>query len=288
MLDDKEKTRIRELRESGNTIAETAKAVGRSESTVKKYTSEDYEKDNEIDGKTAKALTDQMIEEGYDFENEIKPLVYSLKLQASEIDITLYDYLNDISNIMNKFLRITNNPEWFYYVFCELAINSFPVFTDLIEANDLINAFNNFYNREIEMENAETFITDIETKAETLLNETKAELTDLNNQINEAQKERTKIASLNSIILMKMLGAPNKERLKMSEENLKNMENQLTKLQITNQILIEKCKLLEKTDKDNEIIKQDNTMFNMVYNKLYKLFPNEIDVIIQEISNESQ
>ena len=172
MLNENQINKIKEMREKGLTIKETAKALGISDSSVKKYTSEDYEKDNEFDEKAGNSLTKQMKEEGYDFADEIKPLVYSLKLQANEIDITLHDYLRDISNTMSKFLKITSRPDWFYYVFCELA-NSLSVFTNHIDAEKIMEAFDNFYNREIEMENAEAFITDIETKAELLVKNTK-------------------------------------------------------------------------------------------------------------------
>ena len=52
MIEEAQIKRIRELRESGLTIKETAKALEISESSVKKYTSDNYEKDNEIDEKT--------------------------------------------------------------------------------------------------------------------------------------------------------------------------------------------------------------------------------------------
>lgn len=287
MIEEAQIKRLRELRENGLTIKETAKAVGISESTVKKYTSDDYERDNEIDGKTGKTLTDQMIEEEYDFADEIKPLVYSLKIQANEIDITLYDYLNDISNTMNKFLRITDTPQWFYYVFCELA-KILSLINDHIDASDFMEAIDNFYNREIEMEASENFITEIEEKAERLVNNAKEEYNDWQEKINEAQKSYESITSLKSIILKKMMDDPILEKLKIAKGRLEITEKGMKKLQMTNIILIEKCKSLEQADINNEIIRQDNIMFNMVYEKLYKLFPQEIDTIIQEIENEKQ
>ena len=287
MLEEKQIKKIIELKEKGLTVKDIAKTVNVSESTVKKYTSDDYEHDNEIDEKSALNITKHMIEEGYTFD-EIETLGYSLKLQANEIDITLFDYLTDINSVMGNFLKITNTPERFYYVFMELANNLSGFTTNNIEATDLINAINKFYDREIEMENAEQFIIDIETKAENIVSETKAELTDLNNQILYLQKEHTKLTSLNSIICMKMLEEPNKEKLEIAEENFKNMESELKKLQNINIILIEKCKLLEQNDKYNEIIKQENMVFNMAYDKLYKLFPQECDSIIKELDNEIQ
>ena len=285
MIEEKQKERIKELRDNGLTIKETAKALEISESSVKKYSSSDYEKDNDIDEKSADTITKQLDLEGYDFIDEIKPLVYKLKIQANEIDITLFDYLKDISDTMNKFLRITSKPEWFFYTFMEIA-NNLSLISDHIEANDLMKAIDNFYNREIEMENAEAFITEIETKAERLVNNAKEECEIWREKTNETKLEYQSITSLKAIMLNKMMSDPNKEKLKLSEESLEKMENQIKELQISNTILIEKGKSLEQINKNNEIAKQDNLMFNMMYEKLYKLFPQEIETILKEIKNE--
>ena len=286
MLDEKEINEIIEMREKGLKIRQIAKAVGRSESTIKKYISDDYE-NNELDEKAGKTLTDQMKEERYDFDDEIKPLVYSLKIQANEIDITLHDYLTDISKTMNKFLRITNTPQWFYYVFCELA-NNYSLITDHIDAEKLMEAIDNFYNREIEMENAEAFIIDIETKAEKIVSETKAKLEDLNSQNNEAQKELDRLASIQTTMLKKLMDDPNREKLKKSEKNLKNMENEAKRLEMVNAILTEKCKLLEQPDEYNEQIKKKIMLYEKVFERVNKIMPDGIMAIVQEIENENK
>ena len=110
---------------------------------------------------------------------------------------------------------------------------------------------------------------------------TKEELKDLLNQIDDNREALGKITSSTNIMLKKLTDKPNLEKLEITEKKLKE-------LQVNNQILIEKCRLLEKSDKDTKIIKQDNIMLNMVYNKLYKLFPQQIDDVIQEIDNENK
>ena len=93
---------------------------------------------------------------------------------------------------------------------------------------------------------------------------------------------------MQTIMLVKMLDDPNKEKLEKSEENLKNMENEAKRLQMINTILTEKYKILEQSDKNNEQIKQENIMFNMIFERINKLFPEEINVIIQEIGVENK
>ena len=63
MLEEKQIKKIIELKEKGLTVKDIAKTVNVSESTVKKYTSDNYEQDNKIDEKSALRLTKQMKEE---------------------------------------------------------------------------------------------------------------------------------------------------------------------------------------------------------------------------------
>ena len=289
MLEEKEIQKIRELREKELTVKEIAKAVGRSESSVKKYISDNYEGDE----KAGRSLTKIIKKEGYDFEDDIMPLVYSLKNQANEIDITLYDYLKDISNIMNGFLRITYTPAWFYYVFCELA-NNLSVITDHIEANDLMNAIDNFYNREISMEESEKFLTEIETKTETLIENSKEEYSYYQEKTNELKEE---IESLTPIQIsentLKENEAKAEKLLKNTKQELKGLNNQideaqeiLRKVRLAQTVVIKK--IMENPDKNNENLKKENVLLNQMFERVNKLFPEESKIIIQEIGVENQ
>ncbi|GAH86721.1 unnamed protein product, partial [marine sediment metagenome] len=156
--------------------------------SVNKYASDDYEKDNELDEKAGRSLTKLMKEEGYDFSDNIKPLVYSLKIQANEIGVDLFDYLTDVSNIMSGFLRITCKPVWFYFTFCELA-NSLSVITDHIDAIKLMETVDNWFNREIGIEEAEEFLNEINEKTETLIENANEEHSYWEERTNKLKKE---------------------------------------------------------------------------------------------------
>ncbi|KKM04508.1 hypothetical protein LCGC14_1763550, partial [marine sediment metagenome] len=270
---------------------QTAKLLEISESSVKRYSSDNQEKDNEFDEKTGKLLTKQFDLEGYDFQDEIAPLVYKLKNQANEINITLYDYLNDISSNMSKFLRLTENPERFYYIFCELSKN-LSVITEHIEAEKLIEAIDNFYNREIEMEEAENFIAEIEEKAELLLENVKEEYNEYKKKINNVQNELKTIISTEGLMMQKILQKPDKEKLQNAEIKINNLAVKL-------QIIAENALMIENKNKDLKSenqnlkkmlnqIKQENLALDMVFDKIKLIFPEEIKSIVAEVSSESQ
>jgi len=290
VINEEKKKRISELRKT-LAVKEIAKLLEISESSVKRYSSDNQEKDNEFDEKTGKLLTKQFDLEGYDFQDEIAPLVYKLKNQANEINITLYDYLNDISSNMSKFLRLTENPERFYYIFCELSKN-LSVITEHIEAEKLIEAIDNFYNREIEMEEAENFIAEIEEKAELLLENVKEEYNEYKKKINNVQNELKTIISTEGLMMQKILQKPDKEKLQNAEIKINNLA---VKLQIIaeNALMIENKNQDLKSENQNlkkmlNQIKQENLALDMVFDKIKLIFPEEIKSIVAEVSSESQ
>lgn len=286
MINEEKKKRISELRKT-LAVKEIAKLLEISESSVKRYSSDNQEKDNEFDEKTGKLLTKQFDLEGYDFQDEIAPLVYKLKNQANEINITLYDYLNDISSNMSKFLRLTENPERFYYIFCELSKN-LSVITEHIEAEKLIEAIDNFYNREIEMEEAENFIAEIEEKAELLLENVKEEYNEYKKKINNVQNELKTIISTEGLMMQKILQKPDKEKLQNAEIKINNLSLNLQKI-VEKALMIENENLdLKKALEQNEKIKQENMALDMVFDKIKLIFPEEIKSIVAEVSSESQ
>ena len=313
MLDEKKVKKIREMREKGLTILETAKAIGICESSVKKYTSKDFEKDIELDEKTGKLLTKQFDLEGYDFQDEIAPTIYLLKAQANEIDITLYDYLRDISNTMNKFLRITCKPEWFYYVFCEIA-NKFSLITEHIDENKIMEAIDNFYNREVEIENAEAFINDIEAKAELSLANTKEMWNDYQKRIESAKKEAIKEVESKSETLLKnckeeydqyqqkidnskkesdslISGTQIIEYMEMVKNENQDLKKALEKLNHDTLSLIKAFKLVKEKNsllkKEVEQANQEITLFERAGDQVNHLYPIEMENIETKIKNES-
>ena len=260
MLDENQINKLRKMREKGLTVKETANALGISESSVKKYTSDDYERENEFDEKAGNSLTKQFDLEGYDFQDEIVPLIYKLKGQSNEIGVDLYDYLKDIANTMNKFLRITNKPEWFYYCFCELAKN-YSLITDHIDATKFMEAIDNFYNRELNMEESEVFLTEIETKTESLIKNAKEEYKYYQEKTNELKKEIESLSLIQESVKdlnkneakAEKLLKNTKEEYKQWQERIDEAQESLEKITLAQTIIIKKT--MENPDKNNEIMR---------------------------------
>lgn len=289
-LTEKQVKKIIELRDTNEmTNEEIADAAKCGVSSVKKYASDNYG----LDEKAGRSLTKIMKEEGYDFVDEIKPLVYKLKNQATEIDISLHKYLTDVSNIMSRFLRITDKPAWFFYVFCELA-NNYAVMNNDIDAMKLIEAVENWFNREIEIKEAEEFLSEIKTKTETLIKNADDDYKYYQEQTNELKE---KLGLLNLIQESEFDLNKNEAKAEKLLKNTKKEYNQWLKKikeaqkslkQITlAQTIIEK-KIVENSDKNNETVKKENILLKQVLEKINKLFPEEIEVIIQEIGVENQ
>jgi len=294
MIEEKKIKRIGELRESGITIYEIAKMLEISESSVKKYSSSDPDKNNEIDKKTPNEMNNIMLLEGYDFQDEIKPLIYMLKAQANELDITLYDYLKDINKVQNKFLRLTDTPERFYYVFCELA-NNFSVITEHINAENLIGVIDNFYNREIEFEKIEEYLLEQKQECDDYINNKKEELMGLLQQINEAQnkiieakEELHKLTSTQSIMIQKIFENPHLEKLEKSEIKINSLQILLQKIaKEAVQHKTENIKLKDLIKENitiNNQLKQENSALDMVFDKIRLIFPEEVKSIVSEVS----
>lgn len=304
MITEEQKKQIGELRNSGLTIKQTALALEMSESSVKKYSSDNPDKDKEIDGELSNELANIMLLEGYDFEDEVKLLSYVLKNQANELDITLYDYMNDINSNTNKFLRITDNPIRLYYIFMLFASN-LNLITDHINAEDLTNAVNNFIDREVSMEKAEVYITYCDEHLEEIWKAWEVKIQKATNDYHEIVKGRKKHkgeqnkrlhetntkqqAQINQlkeaigIFKQKLQEALEKNNTlsifsKKSIENDKIQKTQITELSTEIQEL---KKLLETPDKEKAILKK-------AFERIGADFPEEVNIIIEEMANELQ
>ena len=86
-------------------------------------------------------------------------------------------------------------------------------------------------------------------------------------------------------MLKKFLDNPNDEKLKKLQNYAHNLEKEAKKIDIENKLL--KIKIGQ-PDKNNENTKRENILLKKAFEKINKLFPEEISVIIQEIGVENQ
>lgn len=279
------KIKIKELREKGLTVDQIAKALEISESTVKKYSSGNPEKDNKIDEKISDEMGKIMLLEGYDFQDEIKPLSYALKNQANELDITLWDYENDIKNNTNKFLRITDNPIRLYYIFMVFASN-LNLITDHIEPEDFMNMVDNFIEREIEMEDAEQYIAKIKEDAELIKAKTIEQWDENQKRIKNAKKEAVYEVELKSQTLL----TNSKKEYTEYQEKINNAKEELTDLILNKILMNDKEKMLEKENqKLKKMLKESNekkSLLEEAFKRLGAVFPQEAQTIVEEMTHD--
>ena len=294
MIDEEKKKRIKQLRDNGLTIKEISKALEVSESTVQRHSSDNQDENNETDKKTANGITNIMLQEGYDFEDEIMPTLYKLKNQANELDLTLFDYINDISNIMNKFLRLTDNPSRFYYIFCELS-NNLSLITENINAQKFVEATENFYDREIEMDKIDDYIRNQEAKLIDIMKTAKKEYSELQEKIENSQMELDKLASTKTTLTMKLLEQPTKQKLEKAEkliQSLKVMNKRLIKKFSTsnteNKNLKEINNLLDQKIRESRDLNRQNIFMKTIFAHISASFPTELEMIIEEVKKNEK
>ena len=211
-------------------------------------------------------------------------LVFNLKRIAHETGSKLGDFIQDIETIFDKYHKITEDPVKLFNFIIEIS-ECLNVITDHIEMEELINTIDNFYNREIEMEESESFLAESETKAEIILENAKKEYQDYNKKIDNAQQYLNQLTSQNNIWLAKLLQDPNKEKL---QESL----NKITKLQNYILIINEKAQMLESENQEfKKMLEQNNKeklLLEKAFERIGKIFPQEMRSIVSEIENERQ
>lgn len=294
MIDETKKKRIKELRDNGLTIKEISKALEVSESTVQRHSSDNQDENNETDKKTADGMTNIMLQEGYDFEDEIMPVVYKAKNIATEIDITLHDSIDNDNRIKDKFLRLTDNPSKFYYVFCELA-NNLSLITENINAQKFVEATENFYEREIEMEKADDYIEKQEEKITAIMEEGKKQYNNLQEKIENAQEQLDNLTNVRNTLAMKLLERPTEQKLEKAEEiikSLKIMNKKVIKkfktINIENETLKKVNDSLDQKIRELREIHRQNIFMKMILAHVSNSFPTELETIIQEVKKNEK
>lgn len=320
MIEEAKKTKIGELREEGISVREIANTLNISESTVKRYSSDNYEKDNELDEKISNEMTKIMLLEGYDFEDEIKPIIYALKDEVNEMDITLWNHINDIKNNTKMFLRLTDNPIRLYYIFMLFASN-LNLITDHIEPENLINAVDNFIDREVSMEDAENYIDtwsiirqeEYDKLGEKILNakeeyiKGQEEFNELVKKISRGKEVVKNLALRKEYWNKKLLENPS------GEEQLQNALKTNTGLQVLVQKFEIGYKMLEAENqelrksvqeseekiqkitqqtptllKEFDRVKQENSILEKAFEQFYHQYPEETKNIINLIDNNKK
>lgn len=292
-ISEEKKTKILELYNNGVNKKDIAKLEEVSYPTIRNVLNDNNKEQKKGELKEKNEVIEKKLSEIFNYENYtekcVLDLIFNLKRIANETGSELGDFIESIELIFDKYHKKTENPVKLFNFLLEISENM-NVITDHIDVNVLITVIDKFVNREIEMEQAEEFIADIEAKAELANNNTK-ELWDENQErIKSAKRKARSEIELKSDELLKNAKAELKEYREKIDKAKRESELLTTfKTQISEHIeMVEKenhdlKKALEQTEK----IKQENLAFDMVFNKLRLIFPEEIKSIIAEVNIEA-
>ena len=290
-ISEEKKAKIIELREKGLNKKEISRATQVSFPTIKNILDENEIKQNQDVINERNEVLVKKLSEIFNYENyteeTVLDLIFNLKRIANGSGIELGEFVEDIEFVFDKIHKHTENPIKLFNFIVDISSNLSLVFNS-IEPEPFLKIVEDYYESGLSLNEAKDFISEIETKAEKLVDELKQEYNDWQERINYAQEEYKSITSLKTIVIKKMMDNPTLEKLKISEERIKEMEKRMEKLQMTNAVLIEKGKSLEQADKDNEITRQENIKARLIFERLEKIFPQDVKNIIQEIENEQK
>jgi lambda repressor-like predicted transcriptional regulator len=290
VISEEKKSKIIELREKGLNKKEISRATQVSFPTIKNILDENEIKQNQEIINERNGVLVKKLSEIFNYENcteeSVLDLIFNLKRIANDSGRELGEFVEDIEFIFDRINKYTENPIKLFNFIVNISSNLSLLFNS-IEPEPFLEIVQDYYESGLSLKEAKEGMSEIEEKAESLLEKVKEEYNYWQERGDNAQEEYQSIASLQMVFLNKMIEAPNKEKLGETEEKLKIAENRIRDLEMSKQILIEKGKSLEISDKESKIIRQDNIMFNMVYERLYEQFPNEINSILKEIDNEN-
>jgi len=152
MLDEKEKIRIGELRNLGLSVAEVAGAVKRGESTVKRYSSDEYyEEDNEKtitqtknthqnDGWMGKLFGD-----GWEDDIELMQNFFNFNQLADKSERDLKEYFKSLFYALSQYYRYTNTPIKLFDIFMDISSN-LTFFENGYNIDEAVEVYEEFYD----------------------------------------------------------------------------------------------------------------------------------------------
>lgn len=287
-ISEEKKEKIIELFEKGLNKKMISRATQVSYPTIKNILNDKDIKQNQEEISERNEIVRKKLEEIFAYENcteeAILDLIFNLKRIAEVSGSEIGEFIEDIEFIFDKYHKYTEKPIELFNFIVDISSNLSLVF-DSIEPEPFLKIVEDYYENGMKFNEAKESMIEIEVKAERLVENAKEEYNIWQEEINNAQKECESITSLKSIMLKKMIDEPNLKKLKFAEESVKALQINAHKLETINQVLTIK---LKQTDKENKEAKQELLLFNLAFERINKLFPEEVGIIIKEIENENQ
>lgn len=269
MIDEETKKRIGELRETILTVKEIAKALNVSESTVKRYSSDDYDKDNEVSitSNKKKPLNEswmtKLFGEGWENNVDLMQRFFNLNRLAIETGRDLEEFFKDIDFIITQYHRYSDTPLKLYNFNLNIA-SSMSFVSEAFDMDLYINKIDDFIDENI-------FLDELTEN----INNIKEEYNEWQEKTNEA-KETAKIYQDRNVNFMKNYSESiYKGKLEESEKKCVKLFTFAQKLAVEKQEL----------NKTLEQLNQENLLFKEVFERFASSFPEDTEKIVEEIKN---
>ncbi len=268
MIDEKIKNRIGELRNLGLSISEIANALKVSESTVKRYCSDDYEEENDdITTSTKKKSLNvnwMTMLFGDEWKNDIElmQLFFNFNQLADKTERDLYDFLKVIYNIISQYYRHSDTPLKLFDIFMDISSNM-TFLEDGYDVEEFTKIFEDFYDKCVFIKDLEKDYGSIEEFKESKEEEIEEIRVENDSRFEKLAKISNQLKEINQVL---------------SDENIK------AKTLLINQGSHYKEKIKEIMT-ENQVLKQLLIEFEHQYPKEIKEF---VDIIKSREVNEIQ
>lgn len=207
MIEETKKDQIIFMREKGLTISQIAKALEVSETSVKKYSSGNPDKDNEdlIISKRKNPLKDdwmiRLFGNDWNDNNELMQLFFNLNRLAIETDRDLDEFLVKIEFMIRQYHRYSDTPLKLY----DFSLNIASIMTFISETFDMglfVSKVENFIDKSIFLD-----------KLNEVISERKQEKADLDEKLINLQIEVNNLMNTKTLLMAKILGKDTEEEL---------------------------------------------------------------------------
>jgi len=152
MIDEKIKTRIGELRGFGLSVKEVANALKVSDSTVKRYSSDNYEEENEdiITSTKKKTLNvswmSKLFGNDWSDDDELMQLFFNFNQLANKTERDLDDFLKVIYSIISQYYRYSDTPRKLFDIFLDISSNM-TFLENGYDVEEFTNIFERIYDK---------------------------------------------------------------------------------------------------------------------------------------------
>jgi len=289
-ISEEKKERITELYEKGLSKKEISRTVQVSYPSIKSILDEnDIKQNQEVINERNEVLINKL-SDIFNYENcteeAVLELIFNLKKIANDSGIDLGEFIEDIEFIFDKINKYIENPIKLFNFIVDISSNLSLAF-DSIEPEPFLEIVDLYYDKGLQIREADEYIAEIEIKAERLLENVKPEYNKYQNKINCSRQELNQLTSNNSLMTAKLLQQPNKEKLQKAMNRNNELQSFANIITIKAQVLDKKNQELEIENqeliKKSQITDKELGKLTKIIDRVWLVFPDEIANLIKDV-----